>query len=101
MFYNNNWPNCPKCKLMSIYGFSNDSQQTWIKTNWTKGIDKSTVLIPQCITSNKEGRGSTKKRDNLDSLVIQWDLIVFCRHSKQQYTHYFQVYMEVSQGNAI
>lgn len=36
MFYNNNWPNCPKYKFINVYGFSNDFQQTQSKTNWTK-----------------------------------------------------------------
>lgn len=61
MFYNNNWINCPKYQLINMYGFSNDYQHTWSKTDWAKEIDKSTVIMPKYVTSNKKGRGPIKK----------------------------------------
>lgn len=44
-----------------MYGFSNDCQHTWSKTDWAKEIAKSTVIMPKYVTFNKEGRGSIKK----------------------------------------
>lgn len=44
-----------------MYGLSSDCQHTGSKTNWAKEIDKSTVMMPKCVPSNKEGRESIKK----------------------------------------